>query len=94
MLLITLNAAFSVGFLAFAFNALRRGVPFLRDGWLAVQTQARRPDFRQNVERRRLISDGGYFLIGGLLWLGASAGALALGLWFGWTALMLMRGQG
>jgi hypothetical protein len=89
VLLVTLNALFGVGFFYFALRSARRGWPFLRAGWLAVQTGASHPDFRYNVEHRRTISEGGLFLIGGLLWLLASGGALLGALYFSWQAWQL-----
>lgn len=91
MIAVMLNAAFGAGFIAFAFSALRRGLPFARSGWLAIQTSTADPDYRRNVERRRAISEGGRFLIAGLLWLGASAASLAIGAYFTLQAITLMR---
>lgn len=90
MVLVTLNGAFGAGFLFFAMNALRRGWPFLRDGWLALQTQGSQPDARQNVERRRAISQGGRFFLGGLMWLVAAVISFAAALYFiiqAWTLM-------
>jgi hypothetical protein len=92
MLLVTLNAAFGAGFLLFAMNAGRRGWPFAKHGWLLIQAQTAHPDYRENVERRRSISEGGRFLIAGVLWLGASLGSALAGVYFSVQALTMMYG--
>jgi hypothetical protein len=94
MIAVTLNAIFGAGLFFFALNAVQRGWPYLRDGWMAVQTQASQPGFRQNVERRRLIAEGGRFLIGGIGWLGAGIGAFVASAYFSWQALRLIYGWG
>jgi hypothetical protein len=91
MIAIMLNGAFGAGFLAFAFSALRRGWPFARSGWLAIQTSTADPAFRQSAERRRAISEGGRFLVAGLMWLGAGVGSVALGAYFTLQTILLMR---
>jgi hypothetical protein len=83
MLLAALNAIFAMGALAIATQAVRKGLPFVRDGWTLIQTQTSHPDFRYNVERRRAISDGGRFLVGGILWLLTGAAAVAGAIYFG-----------
>jgi len=93
MLLVTVNAAFGAGFLFFAMNAIRRGWPFVRHGWLTIQTQTADPNFRQDVHRRRAIGEGGRFLVGGLLWLGAALGSGAAGIYFTIQALQMLNGQ-
>ncbi len=90
MLAITLNAAFGAGCLFFAMRAFRLGWPFLRDGWLAVRTQAAQSDTPLNVEQRRLVSEGGRFLIGGVLWLGAGVIGTLAGVYFTVQAYQLM----
>jgi hypothetical protein len=90
MLLVTLNGAFATGFLFFAMRALQRGWPFLRAGWTAIRVQVAHPDFRQNIERRRIISEGGIFLLGGVLWLAASVIALLVGGYFSWQTFLLL----
>ena len=90
MLLATLNAIFAMGALAIATQAARKGIPFVRDGWTMIQAQTSHPDFRYNVERRRAISDGGRFLIGGVLWLVTGAAALAGAVYFGVQAFNLL----
>jgi hypothetical protein len=92
MLLITLNSVFALVFLSFAREAARRGLPLIRAGWLAIRTQAAQPDHRQHSERRRLISEGGQFVIGGLLWLLAAAISAAAGLYFAVQAVRLWSG--
>jgi hypothetical protein len=90
MLLATINAIFATGALAIAMQAARKGLPFVRNGWTMIQTQTSHPDFRYNVERRRAISDGSRFLIGGLLWLVTGAAALAGAVYFGIQAYSLL----
>ena len=92
MLLVTLNGAFGAGFLFFAMRAFQRGWPFVKHGWLAMKTNTQIPDFREQVERRRAISEGGQFLIGGLLWLGAGVGSLVAAIYFIAQAWLIMRG--
>jgi hypothetical protein len=82
MLIITINALFGAGCLFFTQRAFRRGWPFLRIGWTAVQASASQPDFRVNVFRRRAISEGGRFLLGGLFWLVAAGVGLVAALYF------------
>lgn len=90
MLLATINAIFAMGALAIAMQAARKGIPFVRDGWRLIQSQTGHPDFRHNVERRRSISDGGRFLVGGVLWLITGAVALAAAIYFGVQAFSLL----
>lgn len=94
MLLVTVNGIFGAGFLFFAMRALQRGWPFVRLGWLTMQEQTSHPDFRQNVERRRMISEGGRFLLGGLLWLSAGLVGVAVGLYFTLQAYQMLYGGG
>jgi len=90
MLLATLNAIFAMGAFGIAVQAARKGLPFIRSGWNTLQTQTDHPDFRYNVERRRAISDGSRFLIGGLLWLVTAFAALVGAIYFGWQAFRLL----
>ncbi|MEO8608251.1 MAG: hypothetical protein ABI690_10235 [Chloroflexota bacterium] len=90
MLLASLNAIFATGALAIAMQAVRKGLPFIRSGWAMIQIQTSHPDFRYNVERRRAISDGGRFLVGGVLWLVTGAAALAGAVYFGIQAFTLL----
>ena len=86
MFLLTVNALFAAGAFAIAMQAVRKGLPFIRSGWDAIQTQTGHPDFRYNVERRRAISDGGRFLLGGLLWMVTALAAFAAAIYFGLEA--------
>ncbi len=86
MFLLTVNALFAAGAFAIAMQAVRKGLPFIRSGWDAIQTQTSHPDFRLNVERRRAISDGGRFLLGGLIWLVTALIAFAAAIYFGLEA--------
>lgn len=90
MILLTLNAVFAAAFVIAGRNAARRGWPFVRHGWTLVQAHAGAPDARRNVERRRVIGEGGRFLIGGLLWLGAGAVELAAGVYFAVQTIRLL----
>ena len=90
MLLASLNAIFATGALAIAMQAIRKGLPFVRSGWTIIQAQTSHPDFRYNVERRRAISDGSRFLIGGVLWLVTGAIALAGTIYFSIQAFSLV----
>lgn len=92
MVMLTLNAVFAAGFASAGVNALRRGWPFLQHGWMLLRTHAGAADARIHVERRRGISEGGRFVVGGLLWLAASAGAFAFAFHFGWQALQTLYG--
>lgn len=87
MLLIAVNAVFAFIFLSFARTALSRALPLLRTGWLLLQTGAQRPP--QHIERRRDISAGGRFVIGGVFWLLAGLVAGGAGLYFGLQVVML-----
>lgn len=85
MVMLTLNAIFALGFASAGLNAARRGWPFVRHGWLLLSLNA--PDAGLNVERRRAVSEGGRFLLGGALWLLSAAGALALAAYFGFQVM-------
>jgi hypothetical protein len=90
MLIATINAIFAMGAFGIALQAFRKGLPFIRSGWNALQSQTDHPDFRTNVERRRAIADGGRFLLGGLLWLVTALIAFAGALYFGAQAYSLL----
>ncbi len=94
MILIILNGAFAAGLFFFSMRAVRQGWPFLKHGWLMMQTQTSDPNFRQDVERRRSISDGGRFLIGGILWLAAGMAAFVAAIYFTIQAYTIMYGGG
>jgi hypothetical protein len=49
----------------------------------------RQPDYRAHVENRRLISEGGAFVIGGIVWGAIGSGAIILALTFALRALGL-----
>ncbi|MBZ0291833.1 MAG: hypothetical protein K8L99_04625 [Anaerolineae bacterium] len=49
--------------------AFQRAWPLLQTGWLAIQAEVKKPDYRENVDSRRAISSGGRFLIGGVIWM-------------------------
>lgn len=86
MLLLALNAVFAGLFFTFARSAYRRAIPFLGAGWSAIRGE---PDYHVNVESRRVISDGGRFLIGGMLWLASALFTIGFGFYFALEALRL-----
>ena len=80
MLLLTINLIFAAICFLFARQALRKAVEYLRFGWLAVGSQANKPDAHTDVFHRRLVSEGGLFLLSGAMWLagGIVAGVFAV----------------
>jgi hypothetical protein len=94
MLFAALNAIFATAALGIAMQAFRKGLPFVRDGWTVIQAQTREPDFRENVERRRAISEGGRFLVGGLMWLLTAIVAFVGAIYFSVQAFNLVYGGG
>lgn len=92
MLIVTINALFGAGCFFLAQRAFRRGWPFLRTGWTAVQANASQPDFRINVFRRQAISEGGRFLLGGIFWLATALISLIAALYFSRLAWVGMFG--
>ena len=78
MSLAAVNLIFAAIFVWLARAALRRARPFLRTGWQVFDSQVQHPDYRQNVERRRAISEGGSFLLGGIALALAGIGGLVL----------------
>lgn len=69
MLLLTVNSLFALAFAAGTRFAWKRARLFLQAGWVIIDAQLRYDDYRQNVERRRAIAEGGRYLIGGGGWL-------------------------
>ncbi len=94
MLLATLNAIFATASFFLAQRSLQRGWPFIKTGWLAIQTQAEHPDVRENVFRRLAVTEGGRFLIGGIGWLLMGVLALVAGIYFTVVAYQGMFGGG
>lgn len=92
MVMLTLNAVFAAGFATAGVNALRRGWPFLQYGWSLLRLHADAADADENVERRRAISEGGRFVVGGLLWLAASVGAFGFAAYFGIQVIQTLYG--
>ncbi|MCB9453809.1 MAG: hypothetical protein H6672_20450 [Anaerolineaceae bacterium] len=82
MIQISLNAIFAYVSLRLAWLAWGRAVPFVRAGWQTIHAEVRHADYRYHIERRRAISVGGGFLVGGLLWAGVSVAAAGFGLFF------------
>lgn len=89
MLLLALNGIFAVIFFAFARRAVGRAWPFLKLGWSVVDREVKKSDYRQNVESRRIISQAGMFLIGGVLWLLAGMVSGGLSVYFSVELLRL-----
>ena len=92
MLLLALNAIFAGLFFSFTRTAYRRGMPFLSAGWSAISVEVHKPDYRSNVESRHIISDGGRFLIGGLVWMGIALFTAGCGVYFAVQAVQLVAG--
>ena len=92
MLLMLLNVIFAGLFLSFARHAFRRAVPFLRIGYAAVSVEVQKPDYRTNIDSRQAISEGGRFLMGGMLWLLIMVMSLAIALFFAIEAVRLYTG--
>jgi hypothetical protein len=90
MLLAAVNALFAMGALAIAMQAARKGLPFIRYGWTLLQIATSHPDYRVNVERRREVSEGGRFLLGGVFWLVVMVGMVIAALYFGGIALRML----
>lgn len=90
MVLVSLNAIFAYLTLRLAWLAWGRAIPFLRTGWSTISAEVRHPDFRYHVERRRAISVGSEFLIGGLLWAGVCAVSAGFCVFFGVQAVDLL----
>jgi len=82
MLIGSLNAIFAVASFFLARRGLERGWPFLKTGWLAIQSQAEHADVRENVFRRLTVTEGGRFLMGGIGWLVVAILALLAGIYF------------
>jgi hypothetical protein len=94
MLLGTLNAIFATASFFLAQRSLKRGWPFIKIGWMAVQAHAGEPDVRENVFRRLAVTEGGRFLIGGLGWLLMGILALLAGIYFTVVAYQGLYGGG
>jgi hypothetical protein len=90
MLLGTLNAIFAVASFYIAQRGFQRGRPFIKTGWLAIQTQAEHSDVRENVFRRLAVTEGGRFLLGGIGWLVVGVLALLAGIYFMVTAYQML----
>lgn len=75
-LLITVEFVFGAVLIAGAVGALRHSWRFARFGWQTIDAVVTsRDDWRTHVESRRLIADGGRFLVVGTL--GMLAGVVA-----------------
>jgi UPF0716 family protein affecting phage T7 exclusion len=75
-----INALFTALFGSITRIALPRGWYLLRNGYTLIATHAQNPDARENVEARRAISQGTFWLLVGVVWLlgGLVTGALTL----------------
>lgn len=71
---------FGLVFCLLAWRVLRLALPLIRIGWDAIDAGVQRPDYRKDSRRRRLISEGGMFLMAGLfrLVVGVIGGGLGL----------------
>lgn len=58
---------FGLVFCVMSWRVLRLALPLIRVGWDAIDAGVQHPDYRTDVERRRLISEGGTFLLGGII---------------------------
>ncbi len=94
MFLVTLNAIFGAASLFLAQRSLKKGWPFIRVGWMAVQSQGSHADVRENIFRRLTVSEGGRFLMGGLFWIVVGIVALIAGIYFTVLAYQGMYGGG
>ena len=82
MLIGSLNAIFAMAAFFLSRRGLERGWPFVKTGWLAIQSQAEQDDVRENVFRRLTASEGGRFFLGGIGWLLIGILALVAGIFF------------
>lgn len=92
MLLITVNGVLALVCAHFARISLVHALPLLRTGWLAIDVVVRQPGYRQDVEKRRRISDGGRLLFSGVVWAVTGLVALGLGAFFAVETLRLAYG--
>lgn len=79
---------FGLVFCLLSWRVLRLALPLLRVGWDAIDAGVQQPDYRTNLERRRLISEGGMFLLGGILRLCIGVFGLGMGLFMVLFALV------
>lgn len=91
MLLFSINAIFAFICARFAFNTIPRGWQFIKSGWTIVKTQREQGDVSIDVESRRLASEGGTYLLAGVLWLIAALIAIALTAFFIWQGIIAIR---
>ena len=92
MLLLALNAIFAGLFFNFARTTFKRAIPFLRAGWATISVETKKPDYRHNIESRQAISEGGRFLIGGIVWMGLTLGLVGLAVFFAVETVKLYLG--
>lgn len=94
MLLAAASAIVALIFGQFAWRNVRRGWQFTRLGWQRIQTARTHGDPRTDIEARRAVSEGGYFLIAGLGWLLACLlAALLAALFLSWAIYYLRLGR-
>lgn len=79
---------FGLVFCALAWRVLRLAFPLIRIGWDAIDAGVQHPDYRTDAERRRLISEGGAFLLGGIMRLAFGVFGAGLGLFLVLWALL------
>jgi len=92
MIWITVNAALALICTHFARISLIHAVPLLRIGWLAIDVNVRQPGYRQDVNKRRYISDGSRLMLSGLGWGLTGVISLGFGVFFAVETLRLLFG--
>lgn len=86
-MLALINLIFALLAWRLAWSALRRGVDFVRVGWLAIDTAVQHPGYRSDFFARGVISEGGRFLVAGIAWVLLAVGAGGAGAAFAAAAL-------
>ncbi len=79
---------FGLVFCLLSWRVLRLALPLVRVGWDAIDAGVQRPGYRQDMERRRLISEGGAFLLAGIFRLMVGVFGAGLGLFLVLFALL------
>ncbi|MBN2471427.1 MAG: hypothetical protein JXN59_11940 [Anaerolineae bacterium] len=79
--LTAVNLIFGAFFLFVSWRALRLAFPLIRVGWQAIDAAVQRPGYREHPKSRRIISEGGQFLIGGIIRLLLGIFGAGLGLY-------------
>ncbi|MBN2470049.1 MAG: hypothetical protein JXN59_04920 [Anaerolineae bacterium] len=79
---------FGLVFCLLSWRVLRQAMPLIRVGWDAIDAGVQHPDYRTDSGRRRLISEGGVFLLGGIFRLMVGVFGAGLGLFLVLFALL------